>query len=89
MRSGPKAADGSGRNRCDTWDDGGGRRLCARLLPYLQSETAKSKIENTIARVAKLADAPDLGFRVIPSVGKAYSDITQHHVTKSINVLSS
>ena len=38
-------------------------RLCARVLPYLQSETAKSKIENTIARVAELADAPDLGFR--------------------------
>ena len=42
--------------------------------PICKSETAKSKIENTIARVAELADAPDLGFTVIPSVGKSYKD---------------
>jgi hypothetical protein len=35
--------------------------LCFPMLHPLQSETAKSRIENTIARVAELADAPDLG----------------------------
>ena len=42
--------------------------------PICKSETAKSRIENTIARVAELADTPDLGFTVIPSVGKPYKD---------------
>jgi hypothetical protein len=51
--------------------------------------TAKSKIEKTIARVAELAHVPDLGFTVISSVGKAYIDNMQHHITISINMLSS
>jgi hypothetical protein len=53
----------------------------------LQSETAKSKIENTIARVAELADATDLGFTVIPSGGKSYSNTMQQLVTISITIL--
>ena len=48
--------------------------LLARAPSICNRKLQNLKIENTIARVAKLADAPDLGFTVIPSVGKAYRD---------------
>jgi hypothetical protein len=63
--------------------------LLARAPSICNRKLQNLKIENTIARVAKLADAPDLGFTVIPSVGKAYRDNMQHHITISINMLSS
>ena len=65
MRSGPKAADGSGRNRCDTWDEGGGRpaaasglhdrlaRLEAAGVPATELSAIRADIEALEARVAK------------------------------------